>query len=133
MKKILNVLLMAGTLITLLTACEYAFIEPTPAPPPPPVGDTISFAQDIIPLFNQSCNATCHKTGAIKPDLSASNAYTVLTTTKSTTNVDYVIAEQPLNSFLYNYCKPGANMATYTSAVQLDLIYRWIYAGALNN
>jgi len=133
MKKCLKVFLLAGTLIMLLTACEYEFIEPTPAPPPPPADDTISFAQDIIPVFNQSCNATCHKAGAIKPDLSAANAYTVLTTTKSTTNVDYVIANQPLNSYFYNKCKPGESMATYTSAEQLELIYRWIYAGAKND
>lgn len=113
--------------LAMLTACEYDIVVPEKIAPPPPGGDSISFAQDVIPVFNESCNASCHKTGGIAPDLSAANAYTALM------SGNYVVAEQPDNSELYTKCKPGATMASYTSAEQLALMRRWILAGAKNN
>ena len=120
-------LVVIGASLALLTACEYDIIVPEKIAPPPP-GDTISFAQDVIPVFNASCNASCHRTGAIAPDLSAANAYVSLTTGEA-----YVVAGDPASSLLYSKCKAGGSMETYCSSVQLDLIYRWIYAGAENN
>jgi len=123
-KRFLRLFFLAGTLLTLLSACEYSFIEPTPPPPPPPAGDTISYAQDIQPIFNASCN-TCH--ASIAPVLTPATSYSNLMTG------GYVVAESPSTSDLYNVCKPGGSMSSYCSAKQLDLIYRWIYAGAKND
>jgi len=109
----------------LLTSCEYDTIEPTPPPPKPPVGDTISFSQDIQPFFDEKC-VSCHK-GAIPPDLRPGNAYSELTTGS------YFIAGDPENSSLYIICKTDPVMKPYTSAENLNLIYRWIYAGAKND
>lgn len=118
-------LFLAGTLLLLLTACEYEFIEPEKITPPP-AGDTISFTQDVIPFFTAKC-ATCHRTGAVAPDLTAANAYTALTTG------NFVVAGNPSTSELYIVCKTGGSMASYTSSDELKLIYRWIFAGAKNN
>ena len=124
-KRFLQLLILSGMLLFMLTACEYTFIEPTPPPPPPPAGDTISFSQDIQPFFNLKC-VSCHPS-VYKPDLTAGKSYNALMTG------NYVVAAQPENSSLYSKCKTGGSMATYTSAAELDLIYRWIYAGAKND
>ncbi len=71
-----GLMLLAGTMLLMLTACEYDFIEPTPAPPPPPAGDTISYSQDIQPFFDAKC-VSCHP-GVYKPDLTAANSYNAL-------------------------------------------------------
>lgn len=111
--------------LAMLTSCEYDIVVPVKAPPII-VGDTISFAQDIIPVFTASC-VNCHKPGANAPDLSAGNAYNALTTG------NYVVANSPTTSKLYTDCQPGGIMSNYCSAEQLALIGRWINAGAKNN
>jgi hypothetical protein len=123
-KRLLGLLMVAGTLMMLLTACEYDFITPTPPAPTPPADDTISYSQDIQPIFNSNC-ISCHK-GSIPPDLTAAKSYAQLVPT-------YVTAKDPATSELYIVCSPGGSMAAHTSAAELNLIYRWIYAGAKNN
>jgi hypothetical protein len=123
-KRFLTLLFVTGTLLIMLTACEYSFIEPTPPPPPPPAGDTISFSQDVQPIFNAKCN-NCH--ASVAPVLTAGTSYNSLTTG------GYVVANSPATSDLYIVCKPGGSMSAYCSSDQLDLIYRWIYAGAKND
>ena len=57
-----------------LFSCEYEELEA-----PSGLPENISFQNDIMPLFNQSCNAIgCHNNGGFSPDLSEDNAYTVL-------------------------------------------------------
>jgi hypothetical protein len=112
--------------LAMLTSCEYDIVVPEKVAPPPQ-NDTISFNDDIKPIFNKDCNAACHKAGAEKPDLSPANAFTALTTG------NYVVAKEPENSVLYTKCLPGASMAKHISDAELYLIYRWIYAGAENN
>jgi hypothetical protein len=111
--------------LAMFTSCEYDIVVPQKAPPVI-VGDTISFARDIIPVFTASC-VSCHNTGATAPDLSAANAFNALTAG------NYVVANNPGQSKLYNDLKPGGIMANYCSAGQLALIGRWINAGAKNN
>lgn len=123
-KRLLRLLFMSGILLILLTACEYGFIEPTPPLPPPPSGDTISFSQDIQPFFDAEC-VRCHP--SIKPDLSAGKSYNALK------SGGYIVDSIPESSKLYIKCKPGGSMAGYTSAANLNLLYRWIYAGAKND
>jgi hypothetical protein len=110
--------------LALLTACEYDIVVPEKAPPVI-VGDTISYSQDIQPIFTAKC-IQCHPS-VWKPDLTGANSYNALI------NGDYVISEDPDNSFLYVKCKPGGSMSTYCSAEQLALIRRWIIAGVKNN
>jgi hypothetical protein len=124
-KRFLRLLILSGTLLTMLTACEYDFIAPTPPVAPPPVNDTISYSQDVQPFFNAKC-VSCHK-GSIAPDLSVGKSYTAITSD------NYVVAGNPATSELYIVCKPGGSMASYTTAEELDLLYRWIYAGAKND
>lgn len=128
-KRFLRLLFLSGTLLTMLTACEYDFIQPTPAPPKID-NDTISFSQDVQPVFTSQC-VTCHSTGAIAPDLSAGKSYSVLTTG------NYIVANSPTTSEIYLVCKPGGsggiNMSSYISTAQLALISRWIDAGAKND
>jgi hypothetical protein len=124
-KRFFRLLILSGTVLTMLTACEYTFIEPTPAPPII-VGDTISYSQDIQPVFTSKC-VSCHKTGGQAPDLSAGNSYTALT------SGNLVVTGNPATSELYIVCKPSGSMANFISADQLNLIYRWINAGAKND
>lgn len=125
MKKRLLGFVFMTALLTLMTACEYDFIEPTPPPPTPPAGDTISYSQDIQPFFTAKC-ASCHP-AIFKPDLTAGKSYASLSTG------NYFVAGEPLNSSIYTKIATGGTMATYTTAEQADLVYRWIYAGAKND
>jgi len=123
-KRFLRLLFLSGTLLTLLTACEYDYIVPTP-PPPVIENDTISFLSDIQPIFDAKC-ISCHSNSQ-KPLLTTGNSYNALMTG------NYVVAESPETSSLYTKCKPGGSMAPYTSSDRLLLIYRWINAGAKND
>ena len=125
-KRFLRLLFLTGTVLTLLTACEYDFIEPTPpAPPPSNEGDTLSYAADIQPFFTASC-ASCHPS-VFKPDLTAANSYNALVSGGYVKNDSL-----PETSSLYIKCKTGT-MAPYTTKEELDLLYNWIYFGAKNN
>ena len=123
-KRLLRLLFLSGILVTLLSACEYDYIIPTP-PPPVIANDTISYSQDIQPVFTLKCIA-CHA-GSLKPDLTTGKSYSALMSD------NFVVAGSPNTSVLYNKCKPGGSMATYTSADQLKLLFRWITAGAKND
>ncbi|MEI6059676.1 MAG: hypothetical protein WCR72_03155 [Bacteroidota bacterium] len=124
-KRFLRLIMLSGTLIILLTACEYDFIVPTPPTPVPPAGDTISFSQDIQPIFTAKC-ASCHPS-VYKPNLGAGLSYSALTTG------GYVVVGDPATSKLYLKVNTGGTMAGFISANQVNLIYRWIYAGAKND
>ncbi len=110
-----------------LAGCQYDEVLPEIIDP----GDTISFAGEIIPIFNQSCNsAGCHNTGGIKPDLTPGNSYQALSTG------GYIDTVTPDNSLLYQWMlgNKGAPMPlsgpnpTYNAKVLL-----WIQQGAQNN
>jgi len=91
----------------------------------------VSFANDIIPLFNKSCNASgCHSSGGIAPDLTVSNAYT------SMQNGNYINTQAPENSELYLWMtgKKGTPMPTDGSNKDYNsLVLAWIKQGAQNN
>jgi len=124
-KRLLGLLMMTGTLLMLLTACEYEFIVPTPPVPVPPAGDTISYSQDIQPIFDAKC-INCHA-GSIAPNLKTGQSYSALVP-------NFVTAGNPETSDLYIVCKPGGSMASHASGTQLvAYMYRWIYAGAKND
>jgi len=126
-KPYLRTLLLMGAITAMFASCEYDFIV-YPEPYVPPVGteDTISFSQDIIPIFTAQC-VKCHKAGAFAPDLTAANAYSAITTG------NFVVATKPEESIIYTCLKAGGSMNQYITAEEAALIYRWVYAGAKNN
>jgi hypothetical protein len=124
-KRHLGLLFLTGTLIMLLSACEYDYIVTVPEPVAPPAEtDTISYSQDIQPFFNKQC-VSCHQ-GGIAPDLREGKSHSALVP-------DYVVAKDPDNSLLYTKCAPGGSMAPYTPSADLALMKRWINAGAKND
>ena len=76
-KRFLRLLFLSGTLLTLLTACEYdLYCTNTSTATSHLTDDTISYSQDIQPIFNAKC-VTCHA-GSITPDLTAGQSYNAL-------------------------------------------------------
>jgi hypothetical protein len=91
----------------------------------------VSFASDIIPIFNSSCNMSgCHSSGGHSPNLIAANAYSSLT------NGNYIDLDTPENSPIYLWMTGkkstpmpvGGMNTTYNS-----LVLAWIKQGAKNN
>jgi hypothetical protein len=125
--------LLALFFISVLISCEYEFIEIAgPKPPDPndttnPV-DTVSFAAEVVPIFSASSCTNCHN-GGLALDLSAGNAYS------SIMSNGMAIPEDPENSKIYYYPHPvtGTHGTKYQNTDQSDLIYLWIFQGALDN
>ena len=97
------------------------------------VTKTVSFTNDIMPIFNKSCSVPgCHNAGGKKPDLSADKAYTSLT------SGNYVNLATPDQSVLYLYLtgKKSPQMplgaANNPSSIN-QLVLAWIKQGAKNN
>lgn len=92
---------------------------------------TVSFSEDIVPIFNSSCNASgCHSSGGKSPDLSASNAYNSLILG------NYIDKETPVNSELYKWMSGKRGLPMPVSGVNKEynaLILAWIKQGANNN
>jgi hypothetical protein len=107
----------------IICSCEYEFIQPEEKPIP----ENVSFANDIIPIFNNGCNTNvCHGPGSTPPDLSPDNAYDALM------SGGYVDTETPEASILYTSMKSGS-MKPYTTPGDEDIILAWIEQGAKNN
>lgn len=124
-KLIFQLLAITGILL-IFASCEYEFVEPEQIPPLDPT-DTISFSEEIIPIFNeQSCNvSSCHG-GTRQPDLRENNAYNSI-------NSGFVTPFEPNDSPIYTKASPsGTHLAKYTSE-QSALVKQWIDQGALDN
>ena len=121
-RTVLMILAMAGFV---LSSCEYEWIEPEKVPIP----DTVSFSNDVMPIFNNGCNTNvCHGPGATSPDLSEGNAYNALV------NGGYVDTETPEASTIYTCMINGGSMTSYVqSASDPEIILAWIEQGAENN
>ncbi|NOR88551.1 MAG: hypothetical protein GQ527_13180 [Bacteroidales bacterium] len=107
-------------------SCTYEKIEITDELP-----QNVSFQNDLIPLFNQSCNSIgCHNTGGIPPDLSVDNSYQDLTTI-----ANMIDLESPENSTIYvrmidtQSPMPLSGVMNYES----QQVLAWIKEGAQNN
>jgi hypothetical protein len=125
--KILSFLALSALLgMGLISGCHYDEILPDINP-----GDEVSFSEDIVPLFDASCNSSgCHKTGGIAPDLTADNAYNALI------NGNYIDVTNPETSELYqwvagNRTTPMPISGTDSKIVSAVLL--WIEQGALDN
>jgi hypothetical protein len=122
-----KLILLAFSGLMMLASCEYEYTV-VPAEPVDTTSatDTISFSQDIMPLFLNSCaTSNCHA-GKHEPDLRTGKAYASLT------DGNFVIANNPDNSVIYQVSKPGGSMY-YLTSTELKLLKRWISAGAKDN
>jgi hypothetical protein len=126
-KQITQFIILTGLILTAVISCKYD--EVLPKEPDP--GYQASFSQDIIPIFNASCNQSgCHNGAGHQPDLRSFAAY------ESLWNGNYIDTLLPSQSQLYQWMSgakglpmpiEGAN-ATYNAVV-----LQWIEQGALNN
>jgi hypothetical protein len=92
---------------------------------------TVTFSNDIIPIFNSSCNTSgCHNAGGIAPDLSAANAY------NSLMGAGYINADNPSSSELYLWMTGKKGTPMPVSGINKDynaLMLAWMKQGAQNN
>lgn len=128
MKKIFQYL-MVLTLSLMATSCYYDEMPPEAVIPIP---ETVSYSKDIQPLWDQDC-ISCHKPGQTAPDLTATNSYSALLT-----NNKYVVPGSAATSKLHKSLV-GDGAATMPSEAgkwspsKIELVDKWINAGALNN
>lgn len=91
----------------------------------------VSFTQDIIPIFNASCNGSgCHNNGGIAPNLSSGAALSALT------GGGYINTSDPENSELYQWMIGNRSVDMPLSGPIGSAnakVLAWIRQGALNN
>ncbi len=126
MNRILNSAVIFLSLL-LMVSCDYNFIE-VDIPKPPDPTDTISFASEVAPIFENSSCTGCHN-GGLTFDLTAPNAYNTII------NEGLVVPFNPGSSVIYTFPHPqtGTHNTKYSSGTDANLIYGWILQGALNN
>ncbi|MFZ5430985.1 MAG: hypothetical protein ACOZDD_12190 [Bacteroidota bacterium] len=111
-----------------MSGCYYDWIVPETIPEIP-VDEEISFSVQILPIFTTGNNCTsCHRTGGTSPDLSAGNAFAVITG-------NYINQANPEQSKIYTVPSPLAakqHFKVYTGE-QAALVLAWIKQGAKNN
>jgi hypothetical protein len=114
---------MAG--LMLLASCEYEFIVPAEVDLP----EEVSFKDDIIPVFNSSCNTTgCHSAGHFVVDLTPENAYQDLFAK------NMIDLENPPQSLLYTaLIETGGTHEGRSTPSQQQLILKWLEDGAKDN
>ncbi|MBN2746892.1 MAG: hypothetical protein JXR34_09210 [Bacteroidales bacterium] len=125
--KLMVIVVLVG-LISLTNSCTYKFVEPESMGLNPT--DTVSFAAQIIPIFNNESNCTsCHKPGATSPDLTAANAYNELTSN------NLIDLNDAAKSKIYYYCEPSSTSHSWKkySDNEAAAVLLWITQGAHNN
>ncbi len=93
--------------------------------------ENVSFSQDILPIFNQSCNTIgCHSNAGVAPDLSPENAFQDLR------NKNMIDLDNPINSILYKRMidvqKPMPVTGLLSEKIQKTILV-WIEEGAKDN
>lgn len=126
-----NILQLAFLVLSVMifASCEYEFIKPEFVPGPNPE-DTISFVQEVIPIFQSNGCTVCHKSGGSGGlDLTLPNAYNNL---KSSNLINIT---DPSSSKIYTYPNPtsGTHNYKYSNEAEAQIILQWITQGALNN
>jgi hypothetical protein len=102
---------------------ELVVVDPT---------DTISFSQEIVPIFELKCNSSfCHGQNAIPPDLTPARAF------QSIINGDYINLVDPVSSDFYLWLNgvDGRDVMPPGGAdPELNALFlTWIKQGALDN
>ncbi len=117
------ILIASLAFITLFSGCEYDFVDPGFVP----ITNTLSYATDIQPIFDASCNMSgCHSANGFDPDLSPANSYNSLIQ-ENLVNID-----APASSAIYISISSGS-MKSFSTPSQANLVLTWIKQGALNN
>ena len=127
MKRLFFVMLTVGSILALVISCKY---DEALAPEPDP-GIQRSFANDIIPIFNTSCNVSgCHNGAGPSPDLRESVAYESLFTGS------LIDTLQPDHSELYLWMSGQRGLPMPIEGVNqgyVAAVLQWIEQGALKN
>jgi hypothetical protein len=124
-KRIFQLFIFMGIGFATMVSCKYD--EVLPFDPDP--GVEVFFSQDILPIFDRSCNgAGCHN-GSIPPDLRPANAYDDLWLN------GYINTGTPEQSELYLWMTnaKGPMPPFGTNATDNATVLQWITQGALNN
>lgn len=126
MKKILNLFIGTLAILFVWAACEYDEFIPSGEIP-----QNISYSNDVIPVFNASCNSiSCHASGVVPPDLSPQNGYNYLLygglvdTTQAEESILYksmIDKKDPM--------PPTGNLSDY----EVNIVLGWIQQGAKDN
>ena len=119
-----------GFILLCISSCYSDVFEPEPIIIEPV--DTISFSQEIVPLFESGCNLSiCHATGGAFPDLTRANAY------NSLINNGFVDTDDPTMSELYLWLigDGGRDIMPPQGRDEelIELVLGWMQQGALNN
>jgi hypothetical protein len=97
----------------------------------PAITRTVTFSQDIQPIFTKSCALSgCHSTGGQTPNLTAGAAYNSLIIG------NYINKTAPENSFIYLKMTGKKGTVMPVGGMNKDynaLILAWIKQGANNN
>lgn len=95
------------------------------------ITEEVSFAGDVIPLFEKSCSISgCHNSNGVSPDLSSDKAF------NSLTNGGYVDLSNPENSLVYEFVSGKRTPVMPVSGVDPTIaatILAWLKQGAQNN
>ncbi len=128
-KTIMGIVLMSSAVLFLLPGCykdKTVILDSGPA-----ITRTVTFSNDIIPIFNKSCSLSgCHTTGGKAPDLSAANAYNSLKIG------NYLNTGNPEGSQLYLWLTGKKSTQMPPGGLNKDynaLVLAWIKQGANNN
>ena len=110
-----------------LLGCYKDVILPETAVDPDGPPQSISFKDQLAPLFNSSCALSgCHVSGSHKPYLATAVSY------QEIVNGGFVNLLVPKESILYK--KINGEMKEYIpSAIDRQKVYDWIRNGATNN
>jgi hypothetical protein len=128
-KTIMGIMLLGSVALLLLPGCykDKTVISDTG----PAITRTVTFANDIIPIFNKSCSVTgCHTSGGKSPDLTASNAYNSLKVG------NYFNTGNPEASVIYLWLTGKKTTQMPVGGMNKDynaLVLAWIKQGAKNN
>ena len=127
-KKIVIASILFCGIIFLLAGC---YKDRTVITDTPEITRTVVFSQDIIPIFNKSCNMSgCHSAGGQTPNLTESSAYNSLIIG------NYIDKQNPESSVLYLKVSGQKGTPMPPSGVNKEyaaLILAWIKQGANNN
>ena len=119
---------LTAAVILVLTGC---YKDKTVSVDAPVVTKTVSFSQDLVPLFSKSCAFSgCHSTGGQAPNLLAANAYNALIIG------NYITKTSPASSIIYLKLtgKKGTPMpVTGVNPDYAALVLAWIKQGGNNN
>jgi hypothetical protein len=138
MKKSIYKLVLILIGVVFIAGCEYDFeyVQPNPVsnyvdPDPDPIDPTLlSFSGKIVPIFTTGNRCTaCHGDGGTRPILTASKAYSEIS------SMGLVNITDPASSKFYTYVKLGTSPHAWKkySSSQADLVLQWITEGATNN